>query len=91
MKTFALILMVAALLSMAGCAADPVSMTSTTNPKVPVSLLFENEGCKVYRFEDAGHFHYYANCKGSTVTILTESQSEGKTTRPNQMVTHYEN
>jgi hypothetical protein len=32
-----------------------------------VSYLFENEGCKVYRFSDNGMFIYYTNCNGSTV------------------------
>lgn len=32
-----------------------------------VSYLFENEGCKVYRFNDMGMYVYYTNCNGSTV------------------------
>lgn len=84
-----IVLLLLAAAAMVGCAADPVAMKSSTNPNVPVSLLFENEGCKVYRFDDAGHYHYYANCQGSTVTTVTETQSEGKSTRPEQTTTYY--
>jgi len=30
-----------------------------------VELLFEHDGCKVYRFQD-GTTHYYAKCAAST-------------------------
>jgi hypothetical protein len=77
-------------LFLTGCAADAVSTSRSTNPAVPVSLLFEHEGCKVYRFADNGNYHYYANCKGSSVTTLTDTQTEGKATVPNQMTTNYQ-
>lgn len=55
-----------ALVFLAGCYADPVSTARTNNPQVPVSLLFEHEGCKVYRFTDAGRERYFANCPNQT-------------------------
>lgn len=48
----------------AACAEEPVSVSSSNNPNVPVALLFEHDGCRVYRFKDAGRLHYYATCDG---------------------------
>lgn len=39
-----------------------------------ITLLFNNDGCKVYRFEDKDKYHYYTNCT-STISII----SNGKT------------
>ena len=53
----------------AGCLTDPVSNSSTSNSDVPVSLLFEHDGCRVYRFVDGGHALYYVRCANSAGTI----------------------
>lgn len=37
-----------------------------------VRKLFTTDGCTVYRFYDAGNFHYMTNCT-STITTITES------------------
>lgn len=55
-----------ALVFLAGCYADPVSTAGTNNPQVPVSLLFEHDGCRVYRFTDYGRERYFANCPNHT-------------------------
>lgn len=57
-------ILVAALL-LTACYKDPVSSSSTNNPSVTVALLFEHEGCRVYRFSDAGRAHYYVKCSNS--------------------------
>lgn len=44
----------------AGCAAEPLHSDRTNNAAVTVDLLFEHDGVAVYRFDDAGRFHYYA-------------------------------
>jgi hypothetical protein len=53
------------LLALCGCGEAPVSTGQTNNPNVPVALLFEHDGCKVFRFWDAGRHHYYVTCRGS--------------------------
>jgi len=60
-----------------GCANDPISTKSTNNPDVRVSLLFEHDGIKVYRFYDNGNYIYYTDARGRT----TWNQSEGKSTK----------
>ena len=62
-------------LLMAGCGAAPISSTMTDNPEgVKLDLLFTHEGCKMYRFMDNGHFHYFADCRGT----VTSTESCGK-------------
>lgn len=45
----------------------PQAQLGSTNKDYPVTLLFENDGCKVYRFSDDG-WHYYTDCRGQTIT-----------------------
>jgi hypothetical protein len=62
-----------------GCTKDPVSTTYTNNPEVPVSVLFEYDGCKMYRFADDGRHHYYAKCENAKVqTENSHTESCGK-------------
>ncbi len=52
------------------CAKSPASRSATNNVEIPVDFLFEHEGCKVYRFLDAGYYRYFTNC---TQTMSTQS------------------
>lgn len=54
-------------LALSGCARDPVSTDHTDNQSVSVDKLFTHEGCSVYRFYDAGHYHYWADCRGDSI------------------------
>lgn len=56
----------------------PVRNESTDNPSVPVALLFEHDGCRVYRFIDADRYRYYADCRGSSSVSSHWSESCGK-------------
>lgn len=61
---------VALLLSFAaGCLGSPQETARTTNPDFVVEFLFDHEGCRVYRFRDEGHVHYYTSCRGSAITV----------------------
>jgi hypothetical protein len=44
------------------CAKEAQESKSSSNPNIPVQLLFEHEGCKVYRFYDNGRAIYYSDC-----------------------------
>lgn len=37
-----------------------------SNKDYIVSYLFEHDGCKVYRFDDAGEYVYFTTCNGET-------------------------
>ncbi len=62
-----------AMLVLAGCAKDPVSSSRTDNAEVGLDKLFTHDGCSVYRFYDAGHFHYWADCRGTVSTAYVQN------------------
>lgn len=52
----------------------PVAKFSPDNNKTyQVDYLFENEGCKVYRFMDNGHYVYFTNCNSDVTSIESDS------------------
>jgi hypothetical protein len=69
---------VAAVSVLQGCSKEPVKVEASSNTSVPVSLLFEHEGCKVYRFEDGGKAIYYSKCRESSQTAWNSTQLVGK-------------
>lgn len=50
-----------------GCAKDP-EQRQRVNARFDVDTLFTKDGCTVYRFDDNGHFHYFTNCSGATMS-----------------------
>ena len=67
-------------LALSGCGEDPVSQSRTDNPAINVGLLFEHEGCRVYRFKDYGRPIYYTHCpSGASRTEWHEHTNNGKT------------
>lgn len=52
------------------------SQEQTQNGDFNVEFLFEQDGCRVYRFKDAGRYIYWSNCAGRTQ--YTEVHSNGK-------------
>jgi hypothetical protein len=50
-----------ALLPMAGCYGPALRQQRTNNAAFDVHYLFTHEGCRVYRFIDAGP-HYFVRC-----------------------------
>lgn len=66
-------------LALSSCGEDPLATKSTDNPNLPVGILFEIDGCKVYRFRDAGQYVYFTNCRGSTTAFHSESCGKGCT------------
>jgi hypothetical protein len=80
MKARTLTVAVACCVGLSACDAAPVSTAQTNNAEVPVALLFEHEGVRVYRFYDGGRNHYYAvptDGRGA-FTTRTWSEQSGK-------------
>lgn len=78
MKQMKVIFTLLAVVLVAGCAKDPVAISSSTNPEVPIANLFTHEGCTVYRFVDDGWYHYFAKCVDSAETISQKTSTCGK-------------
>jgi hypothetical protein len=72
-------LLIAAVVLLTACTEEPVERMQTNNDGVPLALLFQHDGCNVYRFLDGGRHHYYADC-GGTLSKRTQTTSTGKTT-----------
>lgn len=82
-KYITLTLLAFAFIFVSGCAKEPIQTNGTNNPNVSLSLLFEHEGYSIYRFYDAGHYHYYVVPEG----IVIDDKSEGKSTRGEEIQT----
>jgi hypothetical protein len=59
------ILILAAILTLAGC-SKPAETSTSVGREFVVDKLFTHEGCTVYRFNDGGNNRYFTNCQGST-------------------------
>lgn len=68
-------------LTLGSCKKEAVSQEQ--KGEFVVELLFEKEGCKMYRFYDGGRYVYWSDCRGKTQSDYTTHS--GKTT-----VTHNE-
>ena len=76
-------LLIVLCLGLFGCANEPISRTYTNNNEIHVELLFEHDGCKVYRFYDGG-YKYYTDCRGSVQ--WTEQHGKTSSNEENQTV-----
>ena len=61
---------------LSGCLKDGQQTEQTTNGGFKVDLLFEKDGCKIYRFMDGGRAIYWTDCRGKTEYVY--SQQSGK-------------
>jgi len=52
------------ILVLGGCAKKPMDRIQTNNLEFKVDLLFEHDGCAVYRFRDNGYSRYFSDCRG---------------------------
>ena len=60
-----------------GCYSQAQQKEQTTNSEFKLELLFEKNGCKIYRFLDGGRAVYWTDCRGKIESIYTTSS--GKT------------
>jgi hypothetical protein len=47
------------------CLKEPLKTLETNNSEYKIHLLFEVDGCKVYKFYDASNVRYFTTCNGS--------------------------
>ena len=59
-----------------GCLKNGQQQEQTSNGNFNVELLFEKDGCKIYRFTDGGQAVYWTDCIGKVETAY--QQSSGK-------------
>lgn len=63
----------------ASCKREAQQQVQSTNSNFQVELLFEADGCKIYRFFDGGYYRYFTTCKGSVSWTTTETAAKGQT------------
>jgi len=81
----ATILTILALIVLAGCKqGEPVKNVTNSKDDFAVQLLFEVDGCKVYRFTDYRTV-YFSDCRGKIESTYTTRS--GKTTTTHQQDT----
>lgn len=73
--------------ALTACTADAIARAPSSNDGVPLDhLLTTPEGCKVYRFWDAGRYHYTTVCPLRQETTTTDP---GKARRSATITTDY--
>ena len=48
-----------------GCIASAEKIAETTNERIKVELLSQQDSCKIYIFYDGGRTRYFSTCEGS--------------------------
>ncbi len=78
------LLIIVAVFIFAGCGKDPIKTANTNNKEIKVEIMFEYDGCRMYRFDSGGRNIYYARCGSDVTTSWTETEtqvhSNGKST-----------
>lgn len=74
MKFLILLVACACLVS---CARQGLSEEETTNAEISLTKLFTHDECTVYRFMDAGRYHYFAKCRDSASISQTLACGRG--------------
>ena len=67
---------------------QPQKEVETSNNDYQIQLLFEIDGCKVYRFYDKSEWRYFANTKGSISSYHSEQSGKTRTTEQHSIETN---
>lgn len=73
---FKILLLLPIALLLTSCVKDALTTASTNNNNFHVEFLFENDGCKLYRFYDR-RYVYYTNCTSGSHSVM-QPVKEGK-------------
>ncbi len=71
----------------AGCQREAQKEVQSTNQNFSVELLFEVDGCKMYRFSDGGRYIYWSDCKGKTQYNYIEQSGKSQNTIREETIT----
>ncbi|MCW8311454.1 DUF4884 domain-containing protein [Sphingobacterium sp. InxBP1] len=78
---------IVALLSLVfSCGKDAIKSEQTNNRDIELELLFEKDGCKVYRFYDGMYYVYWSNCSGRTEYNYRVKSGNTTVTRKQQTI-----
>jgi len=80
------LLAIAALFLVIGCFPHGDALVVDQEGDFKLELLFERDGCKMYRFYDGGRYVYWSTCQGST-TYSYQSGGKHKTHHTQDTIT----
>lgn len=80
---FASLLLAAVLFT--GCVHN--AKESVQNENFTVEFLFEQNGCKMYRFRDGGRYIYWSDCQGRVQTDYSSQSGKTRVTHHVEAVT----
>lgn len=82
-----LLLLLLGIILLASCAKKDSIRTEVSDFNgVKIELLFEKEGCKMYRFRDGLTFVYWSDCRGKVEYEYTTRNGKSTTTHKVQSV-----
>lgn len=64
------------LLFLSACKKNAIQVIHTDFNNIKLELLFEKDGCKMYRFYD-DHYVYWSDCSGRVESQYQESSGKG--------------
>lgn len=68
-----------------GCVQD--AKESVRNGNFTVEFLFEQNGCKMYRFKDGGRYVYWSDCQGKVQSDYGTQSGKERATHHVEVVT----
>ena len=72
-------------LSLTSCVNDAKSEVQNGNFKV--EFLFEQNGCKMYRFKDGGRYVYWSDCQGKVQSDYSTQSGKTRVTHHSESLT----
>jgi starvation-inducible outer membrane lipoprotein len=69
-----------------GCMKDPQEVKQNGN--FQVELLFEQNGCKMYRFKDGGRYVYWSDCQGKVQSDYSTVSGKSRVNHSEESITN---
>lgn len=80
MRLLSLIIIII-LTALAGCAPAPTEKAVTDDNGFRLTQIIEKDGIKVYRFYDCGHYRYFVDARGKTISSTTHTKTQHHVTK----------
>jgi hypothetical protein len=81
-----LLLLLLGVIIFTSCKNDSIKTEVTDFNGVKIALLFEKDGCKMYRFKDGLEFIYWSDCRGKVEYEYTTKTGKSSETHKVQTI-----
>ncbi len=69
------------------CTRPALETVNSSNPNIELELIFEKDGCKMYRFYEGNRYIYWVDCRGQVVSSYDVHQNKTNITKYDQSIT----